>query len=114
MTFGRPIMTTHAQNIPLPSLVEDTDGTSTSSDLETPMRISYFIHSVLLSEVLEQILDRIYQSWRSRSGDDDAHADRNRGRNFNTITELDSQLAEFEITVPEFLSWTKTPTRDKS
>lgn len=112
MTFGRPIMTTHAQNVPLPSLVEDTDGTTTSLDSETPTRMSYFLHSVRLSEVLEQILNRVYQPWRSRSGGDDAHADRHRGSNFDTITDLDSQLTEFEAIVPTFLSWTKTPIRD--
>lgn len=114
MTFGRPIMTTHAQNVPLPSLAEDADGSTTATDTENPTRMSYFIQSVRLSVVLEKILDRVYQPWRNRSGSDDVSTESHRRSNFDTITEIDSQLAEFEASVPAFLSWTKARTGDKS
>ena len=107
-------MTTHDQNVPLPSLLEEAHGAAEMPSAEEPTRMAYFVQSVRLSTVLEKILDKVYQPWRSKSG---ANTPPSQGRscsNFDIITELDSQLAEFEASVPTFLSWTKPQSLDTS
>lgn len=114
MTFGRPTMTTHIQNVPLPCLLEEVNDTTDPPSIEQPTRMAYFVQSVRLSTVLEKILDKVYQPWRNKSGSNDILSQRHEFSNFDTITDLDSQLAEFEESVPTFLSWTKPESQDTS
>ncbi|KAH7029927.1 fungal-specific transcription factor domain-containing protein [Microdochium trichocladiopsis] len=102
MTFGRPTMTTHASNVPLPSLTDEGDDARAAAGPEAPSRIGYFTQSIRLSMILEKILDRVYQPWRGKSRRDEAH----HSSNFDAIIELDSDLASFEASVPGFLAWT--------
>lgn len=114
MTFGRPTMTTHFQNVPLPSLLEEVEDTTEPPSIEQPSRMAYFVQTIKLSAVLEKILDKVYQPWRNRSGSNISPSQRHRFSNFDTVTELDSQLAEFEASVPTFLSWVKSRTQEAS
>ena len=108
MNFGRPAMTTHAQNVLLPS--EDVDGSAEALEPGHPSRMAFFIESIRLSTVLEKVLDKIYQPWRDKSGSDAPHPRRPYCTNLDTVTELDSELAEFEASLPPFLSWKETRT----
>lgn len=111
MTFGRPTMATHLQNVPLPSLLEEVDDSAQPLSVETPTRMSYFVQSIQLSAVLETILNKVYQPWRDKSGMNGSPSHGHRFSNFDVITELDSQLADFEASVPTFLSWTRPQTQ---
>lgn len=106
MTFGRPTMVTHASNVPLPSLTEDFNNSDTVTSCEAPSRMGYFLQSVRLSTMLEKILVQVYQPWRSKSRGDETNADDHHRSNFDTIIDLDSELARFESSVPNYLSWT--------
>lgn len=106
MTFGRPTMVTHASNVPLPSLTEEFDNMDTATSCGTPSRMGYFLHSVRLSTILEKILVQVYQPWRSKTRGDETNADDHHRSNFDTIIDLDSELARFESSVPNHLSWT--------
>ncbi|KXJ84922.1 hypothetical protein Micbo1qcDRAFT_237638 [Microdochium bolleyi] len=104
MAFGRPTMTMHASNIPLPSLADDEgdDARAATAGPEVPSRMGYFTQSIRLSMILEKILDRVYQPWRGKARRNEAH-DRS---NFDAVIELDSELTSFEASVPGFLAWT--------
>lgn len=106
MTFGRPTMVTHASNVPLPSLTEEFDNTGTVTSCEAPSRMGYFLQSVRLSTILEKILVQVYQPWRTKSRGDETNAEDHHCSNFDTIIDLDSELARFESSMPNFLSWT--------
>lgn len=105
MTFGRPTMVTHASNVPLPSVSEEFDSIDTATSSETPLRMGYFSQSVRLSTILERILVQVYQPWRSKSRGDETNAEDHHCSKFDTIIDLDSELARFESSVPNYLSW---------
>lgn len=112
MTLGRPTMTTHASGVPVPLLADDTmenDGdTSPNINQQTPTEETYFVQSIRLSTVLERILNRVYQPWMRKSARDDLQSHDSR-QSFDTIVDLDSQLAEFEADLPVSLNWNKSP-----
>lgn len=93
MTFGRPTMTTFAPSLPLPSTADD--GGSVA-----PTRLQFYVESIRLSKVLEQILVRVYQPWKSKAGGSDQ-----RHFSLDTVIELDAQLSRFEAAVPWPLRW---------
>jgi hypothetical protein len=111
MTLGRPTMTTHASNVPVPCIADDTieggGGRSPNASQEAPTKMTYFVQSIKLSTVLERILNRVYQPWMRKPASDglqphDFH------QSFDTIIDLDSQLADFEADVPFFLNWNRS------
>lgn len=114
MTLGRPTMTTHASSALVPSLADDTmedDGDNSpnvNQQTPTPTEDTYFVQSIKLSTVLEQILNRVYQPWMRKSPRDDLQS-KNSHQSFDTIIDLDSQLTEFEADVPVSLNWNKSP-----
>lgn len=106
MTFGRPTMTTLASNHPLPSIADDAamdspDGAGLIFPRGTaPTRLQFFAESSRLAKVLEQILVRVYQPWKSMSGGAEQHH-----FSLDTVIELDAQLSQFEKLVPWPLNW---------
>lgn len=50
------------QNVPLPSLLEEVDGTPKPHEIEQPGRLSYFFQSIKQSAVLETVLDKIIRA----------------------------------------------------
>jgi hypothetical protein len=103
MTFGRPTMTTFS-NIPLPSIVDDPldDNALRYPNQLTPTRSQFFVEMIRMSKILEQIISRVYQPWRTGS-----HVGGDHGPPFGleTVNELDAQLSQFEKTVPWPLNW---------
>lgn len=107
MTFGRPPMTTHGSNVPLATGIDESENLpalSLESSEDNANKMLYLNSSVALSAILEKILCRIYKPWGNRTSRGDGLLE----NNYNTIIELDSQLLEFESSVPLPLSWMAT------
>ncbi|KAK1987949.1 fungal-specific transcription factor domain-containing protein [Colletotrichum cereale] len=101
MTYGRPtVAACLAVNdlLPRPQSMTETDAEK--------VRLQFNSQSFKLSLVLEDILWKVYQPWRSRHQDERLRGSRADGMpSLDTIVELDTQLDDFERAVPRFLSW---------
>ncbi|KAK1997532.1 fungal-specific transcription factor domain-containing protein [Colletotrichum falcatum] len=107
MTYGRPtVAACLAVNdlMPRPQSMPETDAEK--------VRLQFNSQSFKLSLVLEDILCKIYQPWRSRHQDQRPRSPRAAAAaaadgmpSLDTIVELDTQLDDFERAVPRFLSW---------
>ncbi|KAK2009929.1 fungal-specific transcription factor domain-containing protein [Colletotrichum eremochloae] len=103
MTYGRPTVAACLvvnDLLPRPQSMTETDAEK--------VRLQFNSQSFKLSLVLEDILCKIYQPWRSRLRDDrirSTGAAADGMPSLDTIVELDAQLDDFERAVPRFLSW---------
>jgi hypothetical protein len=96
-------MTTFS-NIPLPSIVDDPldNNTLRYPNQLTPTRSQFFVEMIRMSKILEQIISRVYQPWRTGGHVGGEHSP---PFSLETVNELDAQLSQFEKAVPWPLNW---------
>ncbi|OHW95624.1 fungal specific transcription factor domain-containing protein [Colletotrichum incanum] len=104
MTFGRPTVAACLSDndlLPRPQSMTETDSEK--------VRLQFNSQSFKLSLILEDILWKMYQPWKNRHQDERLRGSRADGTpSLDSIVELDSQLDDFERSVPHFLSWYST------
>ncbi|KAJ0163186.1 Baeyer-Villiger monooxygenase, partial [Colletotrichum tanaceti] len=102
MTFGRPTAAAcFFADDPLPQ----PQSTTAETDSEKA-RLQFSSQSLELSLILDDILWRMYQPWKTRRHDATLRGPRADGTpSLDAIVELDSRLDDFERSVPHFLSW---------
>jgi len=117
MTYGRPTMTAHLPNVPLPSgmdfdeypIVPESDTAPESK----PSRLSFFIQFIRQCGMLGEILSNVYQPSTGVAANGLASASSSWGQHIknhgmDAILELDAKLLRFESSLPPIMSW-KTP-----
>ncbi|KAF9893639.1 hypothetical protein FE257_010951 [Aspergillus nanangensis] len=114
MTYGRPTMTSHLSSVPLPLRAEvGEDG--------RPSYMSFYIATIELYRILDNILEDVYRSWHRRgntppTASSTTAAATTRQARLDVIIELEQKLFEYASGLPSFLSWTEptTSTADSS
>ncbi|KAH7010548.1 fungal-specific transcription factor domain-containing protein [Ilyonectria destructans] len=113
MTLGRPTMTTHMSNVPLPSHLDDAKGgvePTASSENRNHSRMQFFNESIRLSKILEGILLKVYRPWKSELRSDGSCDGQQDPTSLQDLLELDARLSRFQNSVPGFLSWVEDTT----
>ncbi|KAK2757316.1 hypothetical protein FQN54_004830 [Arachnomyces sp. PD_36] len=112
MTLGRPSMNSHLPSVPLPSTIDDHSLVkSTVSDQEwgnTPTHMVFYVYTVKLYRILDDIMSDVYMAWRNGTGRNAAVTERKpKQPGLDVIIDIDSKLCAYESDLPAFLSWTE-------
>lgn len=99
MTYGRPSMTGHLDNIPLPGMFD----LDLRREPTGPSLIAFYIWTIKLYAILERILADVYKTWRGRSNE---CSTKTGPGSLDVIIQLEDQLLQYERDIPSFLSWT--------
>lgn len=104
MTYGRPTMTSHLSNVPLPECPVPGPG-----DEHSPSIMAFYIATIELYRVLDSILSDVYETWRSRDSMTPVGSTRRNGGSsgLDVIIGLEDKLFQYESNLPLFLSWTR-------
>lgn len=111
MTYGRPTMTTHISLLPLPCGIEEetrpTTPRKTPETREILPKFRFYIESIGLCKILEEILSKVYQPWMNREagGLSPPSQGTKSVLNLETIIGLHEKLSNFEAELPHNLSW---------
>ncbi|KAG2412987.1 hypothetical protein HFD88_010546 [Aspergillus terreus] len=107
MTYGRPTMTSHLSNVPLPECPVPGPG-----DEHIPSIMAFYIATIELYRVLDSILSDVYETWRSRDSMTPVGSTRRNGGSsgLDVIIGLEDKLFQYESNLPSFLSWTRSST----
>lgn len=114
MTYGRPTMTTQISSLPLPSGLEESLKASARVHQQGTQQIlprfHFYVESIRLCGILEEILSKMYQPWLNRdgAGSSETSTNPNAFNSLDTIVGLHTKLTTFEASLPPVLSWTKT------
>lgn len=110
MTYGRPSMTSHLPDVPLPRTDCDLDLAVT--DLQTPgfgrdtSVLAFYVSTIKLYKILDKVLCDIYGAWCSGPSKNVlGTARRMKLGDLGIIIELDTELHAYEAGIPLFLSW---------
>ncbi|PKY03321.1 hypothetical protein P168DRAFT_238910 [Aspergillus campestris IBT 28561] len=99
MTYGRPSMTGHLANVPLPGMFD----LDLRQEPTGPSLIAFYIWTIKLYAILERILSDVYKTWRGRNND---CLTKTGPGSLDVIIQLEDQLLQYERSIPSFLSWT--------
>lgn len=112
MTYGRPTMTAHVPDLPLPvhaELDEPREFQLEGVGQEEPSKMCFYVEYIRQCRILGQILSNVYQpsagggfNLSSLSGD--AH----KMHGMDAILDLDAKLSRYEASVTPIMSW-KSP-----
>ena len=112
MTYGRPSMTSHLAPAPLPLPIPDSELENLGDVPEeeggrTISHMTFYVATIELYKILENILSDIYNAWRSRTSKDGSapYWDVKQG-GLDVIIEIDSKLTTFEANLTPVLNWT--------
>ncbi|KAL1953096.1 hypothetical protein VTO42DRAFT_3597 [Malbranchea cinnamomea] len=114
MTYGRPSMTSHLSQPPLPLAVNDSDlerlGDKEKPTVPSISHMGFYVATIELYTILENILSDIYNAWRSRSNNDGSgpYWDVKQG-GLDVIIDIDNKLSCFESNLDPVLNWTHPP-----
>ena len=112
MTYGRPSMTSHLAPSPMPlpipdSELEDLREGPEEGSSHAISHMTFYVATIELYKILENILSDIYNAWRSRTSKDGSalYWDVKQG-GLDIIIEIDSKLSAFEANLTPILNWT--------
>jgi hypothetical protein len=107
MTFGRPMMTSGAPEVPKPLIIDDrylaVDCEGRQPD-GCPSQLALFVSSTSLYDILDEILAKLYQ--RRRDQQPVLAPDSSLQQTLATILALNARLDSFLDSVPEYLQTT--------
>lgn len=111
MTYGRPTMTSHLSPAPLPLPIDDSALENLSDEAEegsdrAVSHMTFYVATIELYKILENILSDIYNAWRTRSSKDGParYWDAKQG-GLDVIIEIDNKLSTFEANLTPVLDW---------
>ncbi|KAL2163301.1 hypothetical protein VTH06DRAFT_5358 [Thermothelomyces fergusii] len=107
MTYGRPTMTAHLPDLPLPSTVELGEAAEQEVPDSVPSKMSFFIEHIRQCRILGEILSNVYQPSAGGTAGGGAPSSwfDQRARGMDAILELDAKLSRYERELPAIMSW---------
>ncbi|KAH6847611.1 fungal-specific transcription factor domain-containing protein [Chaetomium sp. MPI-CAGE-AT-0009] len=110
MTYGRPTMTAHLPDLPLPSTVGFGESLETPQSQaaggEIPSKMCYYVEYIRQCRILGEILSNVYQpSTGGPAGGPPSWPDP-KPHGMDAILELDAKLSRYEAALPPIMSWT--------
>ncbi|KAK4247535.1 fungal-specific transcription factor domain-containing protein [Corynascus novoguineensis] len=110
MTYGRPTMTAHLPDLPLPSTVEfgETLGSpqSQAATQEGPSKMCFYVEYIRQCRILGEILSNVYQPSAGGTASGPPSWFDQKSRGMDAILELDAKLSRYETELPPIMSWT--------
>ena len=107
MTYGRPTMTVHVPELPLPSVAEyENEDTAVQLPPGVPSKMGYYVEHIRQCRILGEILSNIYHSPTGgpNVGTPYYGAD-TQPRRLDAVIELDAKLSRYERAVNSWVSW---------
>ncbi|KAK4235885.1 fungal-specific transcription factor domain-containing protein [Achaetomium macrosporum] len=113
MMYGRPTMTAHLPDLPLPATLEFDDDQETSqrqaADRNQPSKMCFYAEYIRLCRILGEILSNVYQpSAGGAINGPSSSWDEHKSHGMDAILELDAKLLRYETALPPTMSW-KSP-----
>jgi len=112
MTYGRPTMTAHLPDLPLPSIVEFSRNRESlhpqpASD-NAPSKMCFYIEFIRQCRILGEILSNVYQPSAGGSAAGPPSWFDQKPHGMDSILELDAKLSRYETALSPIMSW-KSP-----
>ncbi|KAK3306082.1 fungal-specific transcription factor domain-containing protein [Chaetomium strumarium] len=110
MMYGRPTMTAHLPDLPLPATLEyETDQETfqpQASDGNEPSKMCFYTEYIRLVRILGEILSNVYQpSAGGAINGPPSSWDEHKSHGMDAILELDEKLLRYETALPPTVSW---------
>ncbi|AEO59770.1 hypothetical protein MYCTH_2308290 [Thermothelomyces thermophilus ATCC 42464] len=114
MTYGRPTMTAHLPDLPLPSTVEFGEATLETprqhragpQDDGVPSKMCFYVEHIRQCRILGEILSNVYQPSAGGTGSGPPWWFDQKSRGMDAISDLDAKLSRYERELPPIMSWT--------
>lgn len=104
MTHGRPCMTAHLPEVPLPGIsLEQTQ----ENEMYTSI-ITFYVANIKLHRVLNEILSEVYDTLRGQPSEAIKSDEARKQCSLDVIIRLEEKLSSYETQLPSFLNW-KSP-----
>ncbi|KAK4121993.1 hypothetical protein N657DRAFT_665233 [Parathielavia appendiculata] len=105
MTYGRPTMTAHVPDLPLPATDEfdDESGHARGPGHDSSSTMCFYVEFIRQCRILGDILINVYQSTACGPP---FLGDEHKSHGMDAILELDAQLSRYEADLPPIMSWT--------
>ncbi|KAF9877422.1 transcriptional regulatory protein [Colletotrichum karsti] len=97
-TFGRPVLLSRKHSVPAPAAIDDehlSETTEAAQPLNRPSYLAFFVHSLQLFDLLNEILAKFYT--------DGDHALEHRAHALNDVLQLSSKLDDLNDELPIYL-----------
>jgi hypothetical protein len=110
MTYGRPTMTAHLPDLPVPSTAGFAESLRTCQPQagvgEPPSKLCYYVEYIRQCRILGEILSNVYQPSAGTPASGPQPWPDQKPHGMDAILELDAKLSRYEAALPPIMSWT--------
>lgn len=109
MTYGRPTMTAHLPDLPVPSTAGFAESLRPPQPQagggEIPSKLSYYVEYIKQCRILGEILSNVYQPSAGAPASGPQPWPDQKPHGMDAILELDAKLSRYEAALPPIMSW---------
>ncbi|KAH6623284.1 fungal-specific transcription factor domain-containing protein [Chaetomium tenue] len=109
MTYGRPTMTAHLPDLPVPSTAGFAESLTPAQPQagggEVPSKLSYYVEYIRQCRILGEILSNVYQPSAGTPASGPQPWPDQKPHGMDAILELDAKLSRYEAALPPIMSW---------